>query len=103
MQRPCYQNRSVCTRIQQADCHQETKTEVVWTYLLLIRSGQNHLARHIGREKRTRKRKKEVGRYQGMDRPRVCKAQEDGAEHSKMAETGCEVIHGAPSAFMIEG
>ena len=38
--------------------------------LPFIRSGQNHLARHSEREKKTRQTEKEVGRqHQGMDRP----------------------------------
>ena len=37
-----------------------------------IRSGQNHLARHSERGKKTRQTKEEVGRqHQGMDRPGV--------------------------------
>ena len=37
-----------------------------------IRSGQNHLARHSERGKKTRQTEKEVGRqHQGMDRPGV--------------------------------
>ena len=36
----------VCAKIQQAlGVHQETHTEMVWTCLPFIKSGQNHLAR----------------------------------------------------------
>ena len=36
------------------------------TCLPFMRSGQNHLARHSEREKKTRQAEKEVGRHQGM-------------------------------------
>ena len=53
------------------DC-KETQTAVVWSCLPLIRSGQNHLARHSERGKKTRQTEEEVGRqHQGMDRPGV--------------------------------
>ena len=46
-----------------------------------IRSGQNHLARHSERGKKTRRTKEEVGRqHQGMDRPGV---PEGGGEQEK--------------------
>ena len=37
---------------------------MVWSCLPFIRSGQNHLARHSERGKKTRQTKKEVGRRQ---------------------------------------
>ena len=49
-----------------------SQTKMVWICLLLIRSGQNHLARHSEMKKKTRQTEKEVGRqHQGMDRPGV--------------------------------
>ena len=52
------------------------QTAVVWSCLLFIRSGQNHLARHSEREKKTRQTEEEVGRqHQGMDRPGFAKSQ----------------------------
>ena len=46
------------------------QTAVVWSCLLLIRSGQNHLARHSERGKKTRQTEEEIGRqHQGMDKP----------------------------------
>ena len=43
---------------------------VVWTCLSFIRSGQNHLATHSERGKKTRQTEEEVGRqHQEMDRP----------------------------------
>ena len=69
-------NEEVRAKIQQAielpDHRKEAQTEMVWTYLLFIRSGQNHLARHTDRGKKTRQTEEEVGRqHQGMDRPGV--------------------------------
>ena len=61
-----------------------------------IRSGQNHLARHSERGKKTRQTEEEVGRqHQGMDRPGVRQVPEGGGEQGKMAKTGCKIICGA--------
>ena len=71
-------NEEVWAKIQQAnrttrrspDYRKKTQTAVAWTYLPFIRSGQNHLARHSERAKKTRQTEEEVGRqHQGMDRP----------------------------------
>ena len=67
----------VHAKIQQAirphvDHFKETQTAVVWSCVSFIGSGQNHLARHSERGKKTRQAEDEVGRqYQGMDRPGV--------------------------------
>ena len=54
------------------DHRKETRTEVKWTCPPFIRTGQNHLARHSERGKKTKQTEKEVGRqHQGMDRPGV--------------------------------
>ena len=46
-----------------------------------IRSGQNHLARHSERGKKTRQTEEEVGRqHQGMDRPGVRQVPEGSGE-----------------------
>ena len=51
---------------------------------LVIRSGQNHLARHSERGKKTRQTEEEVGRpHQGMDRPRVHQVPEGSGEKEK--------------------
>ena len=45
---------------------------MVWSCFPFIRSGQNHLARHSERGKKTRRTMEEVGRqHQGLDRPGV--------------------------------
>ena len=80
------------------------QTGVVWTCLPFIRSGQNHLARHSERGKKTRQTEKEVGRqHQGLDRLGVHQIPEGSGEHRKMEETGCEVICGAPKTFAVKG
>ena len=53
--------------------------------------GQNHLARHSERGKKTRQTDDEVGRHQGMDRPGVRQVPEGGGEQREMEETGCDI------------
>ena len=93
------------------DHRKETQTAVVWTCLLFIRSGQNHLAKHSeyserggsGGEK-TRQIEEEVGRqHQEMDRPGVRQVPKGSGEQRKMEETGGEVICGAPTTFAVKG
>ena len=70
-----------------------------------MRSGQNHLAKHSEREKKTRQTEEEVGSgngHQGMDRPGVRKVPEGSGEQVKMQETGCEIICGAPTTLMVK-
>ena len=82
-------NEEVRARIQQA------------IGLLFIRSGQNHLAKHSERGKKTRQTEEEVGRlHQGMDRPGVWQVPEGSGEQGKMEETGCKIICGAPMTLM---
>ena len=82
----------------------ETQTEAVWTCLPFIRSGQNDLAKHCERGKKTRQTEDEVGRQlQGMNRPGVRQVPEDSGEQGKMEETGCEIICGAPTTLAVEG
>ena len=59
------------------DHRKETQTAVIWSCLPFIRSGQNHLARHRERGKKTKQTEEEVGRqHQGMDRPGVLQVPE---------------------------
>ena len=60
IQRPCYQRGSSCqdpagsqTTQRPPDHHKEMQTAMVWLCLPVIRSGQNHLARHSEREKKS--------------------------------------------------
>ena len=58
-------------------------------------SGQNHLARHSERGKKTRQTEEEMGRqHQGMDKPGFRQVPEGSGEQRKMEETGYEIICG---------
>ena len=111
IQRPCYQRGSPCldpagnrTTRKPPDDYKETQTAVVRTRLPFIRSGQNHLARHSERGKKTRRTKEEVGRqHQGMGRPGVRQVPEGSGEQRKMEETGCGIICGAPTTLAVKG
>ena len=104
IQRPCYQRGSPCqnlagnrTKRRPPDHRKEMQTAVVWSCLVLIRSGQNHLARHKERQKEMRQTEEELGRqHQGMDRPGVWQVPSGSGEQGKMEKTGCEIICGAP-------
>ena len=85
-----------------ADLRKETQTEVVWTCLLFIRYGQNHLARHSERGQKTRQTEEEVGR-QELDRPGVRQVQDGSGEQGKMEGTGREIICGAPTTLAVKG
>ena len=62
----------------------ETQTAVVWSCLPFIMSGQNHLARHSERGKKTRQTNKKVGRqHQGMGRYGDYKVPEDNGEQKQ--------------------
>ena len=107
-------NEEVRAKIQQAigphedllhEDRKETQIAVVWSCFPFIRSGQNHLARHSERGKKTRWTKEEVGRqHQGLDRPGVRQVPEGSGEKGKMEEeTGCEIICGAPTTLVVKG
>ena len=80
------------------------QTAVIWSCFPFIRSGQNYLARHSERGKKTRPTKKEVGRqHQGMDRPGARQVPEGSGEQGNMEKTGCKVICGAPTTLAVKG
>ena len=111
IQTPCYQRGSPrqdpagnWTTWRSPDDRKETQTAVVWSCLPFIRSGQNHLAGHSERGKKTRPTKKEVGRqHQGMDRPGVRQVPEGSGEQGKLEKTGCKIIFGAPTTLAVKG
>ena len=77
---------------------------MVWSCLQFLRSGQNHLARHSERDKKTRQTEEEVGRqHQGMDRPGVRQVLEGSGELGKIEKTGCEIICGTPTTLVVKG
>ena len=98
-------NEEVWAKIQQAvRPHEDFLTAVIWTCLQFIRSGQNHLARHSERGKKTRQTEEELGRqHQGKDRPGVRQVPEGSGVQGKMDETGCEIICGAPTTLTVKG
>ena len=87
IQRPCYQRGIPCqdptgnrTTRRPPDHRKETQTAVVWSCFACIRSGQNHLARHTERGKKTRQTVEEVGRqHEGMEKVR--QVPEGSGEH----------------------
>ena len=111
IQRPCYQRGCPCkdpagnwTTRRPPDDRKETQTAVVWACFPFIRSGQNHLARHNERGKKTGQTKEEVGRQlQGMDRPGVRQVPGGSGEQGKMEKTGCKIICGAPTTLAAKG
>ena len=59
---PCQDPADNRTSRRPPDHRKETQTAVVWSLLPFVRSGQNHLARHSERGKKTRRTEEEVGR-----------------------------------------
>ena len=80
-----------------------TQTAVVRSCFPFIRSGQNHLAKHSERGKKSRQTEEEVGRqHQGMDRPGVRQVPKGSGEKGKMEKTGCKIICGAPMTLAVK-
>ena len=100
---PCQDPAGNWTIRRPPDHRKETQTAVVWSCIQFIRSGQNHLARHGERGKKTRQTKEEVGRHQGMDRPGVRQVPEGSGEQGNMEESGCEIICGATTTLPVKG
>ena len=105
-------NEEVRAKIQQAIGPHENllgvvkrlQPAVVWSCFPFIRSGQNHLARHSERGKKTRQTEEEVGRqHQVMDRPGVRQVPEGSREQGKMEKTGCKIICSAPTTLVVKG
>ena len=70
---------------------------------MFITSGQNHLARHSERGKKTRQTEEEVGRqHQGMDRPGVQQVPEGSGEQEKWRKLVAKssVVPQRPSLLM---
>ena len=77
---PCQDPAGNWTTGRPPNHRKEMQTAVIWSCLLFIRSGQNHLARHSERGKKTGQTEEEVGRHQGMDRPRVHRVPDGSGE-----------------------
>ena len=106
-------NEEVCAKIQQAiGPHEDLLTIIkrhklqwyVWSCLLFIRSGQNHLSRHSERAKMTRQTEEEMGKHhRGIDRPGVRQVPDGSGEQGRMEKTGCIIICGAPTTLTVKG
>ena len=75
------------------------QTEVVWTCLPFIRTGQNHLARHSERGRQRKRWEDNIREWTGLEFTKSQRAVENG----KMEETGCELICGAPTTLAVKG
>ena len=99
-------NQEVRAKVQQAIGPHEDLLTIVKRRKLqwCIRSGQNQLARHSKRGKKTRQTEEEVGRqHQRMDRPGVRQVPEGSGEQGKMEKTGCKIICGPPTTLAVKG
>ena len=91
-------------KVKGADTEPTILGPVSYTHLRTVRSGQNHLAWHSEKGKKTRQTEKEVGRHhQGMDRPGLRQVSEGSEDPRKMEEIGCEVICRAPATHAVKG
>ena len=109
IQRPCYQGGSPCqdpagnwtTRRPPAD-RKETQTAVVWSCLPFIRSGQNHLARHSERGKKTRQTEEGSGGKTTSGNGQAWSSASQWRT-GKMEKPGCKIICGAPTTLVVQG
>ena len=70
----------------------------------VIRSGQNHRARHNGKGEEDKVDREEVGRkHQGIGRLGLCQVPEGSGEQKKVEDAGCEVICGASMDLAVKG
>ena len=77
---------------------------MVWACLPFIRSGQNHLARHSEREKKTRQTEEEGAKTtSGNGQAGIHQVLEGGGEQGKMEGTGCKIICDAPATLAVKG
>ena len=110
LQRPRYQRGSLHqdpagnrTTRRPPGHRRKTQIAVVRSCLPFIRSGQNHLATHSERGKKTWQAEEEVERQnQEMDRPRARQVPEGSGEQGTIEETGCEIICGAPTTLAVK-
>ena len=86
---PCQDPAGNRTSRRSLDDRKETQTAVVWSCFSFIRSGQNHLAKHSERVKKTRWTKEEVENnireWTGLEFGRSQRAVENGDQWRKLA------------------
>ena len=68
-------------------------------HLLLIRSGQNHIARHSEKGKK-KKWEDNIKDWIGLE---FAKSQRVAENRENMEETGCEIICGDPTTLAVKG
>ena len=82
----------------------QTQNAVVLSCLPFIRSGQNHLASHSERGKKTWQTEKRwednIREWTGLEFSKSQKALEN---REKMEETDCEIICGTPTTLAVKG
>ena len=105
-------NEEVCAKIQQAiGPHEDLLTflkrrKLQWYGHVSRLSG---LTKTIlqgtvkGGRRQCKQRKRWEDKHQGMDRPGVRQVPDGNGEHGKRAETGCEIICGAPTTPAVKG
>ena len=92
IQRPCYQQGSPCqdpagnwTTWRSPDDRKETQTAMVWSCFPCIRSGQNHVARHSERGKKTRQTEEDnIRKWTGLEFGKSQKAVENRRKWRKL-------------------
>ena len=100
---PCQDPAGICTTRRPSWRPQRDANCNGMVMFPFVRSGQNHLARHSERGKKTRLTEEEVGRqHQGMDRRGVRQVPEGSGEEGKMVKTGRKIICGAPSTLAVK-
>ena len=110
IQTPCYQQGNLChdpagnrTTRRPPDYHKEMQTAVVWTFLLFIRSGPNHLAMHSEKgEEDMADRRRDVKTTSGNGQAWNCQVPEGWGEQRKVEETSCEIICGAQTTLAVK-
>ena len=103
-------NDEVCAKIQQATrLHKDLLTiikrrKLVWSCFPFIRSGQNHLARHSERGKKTRAGRGRGGKTTSGNGQAWSSASPRGQWRTeKKGENGCKIICGAPTTLAVKG
>ena len=109
IQRPCYQRGSLCQdpagnwTTQRPDHCKEMQTAVVWSCLLFIRSGKNHLnckAQRKGEEGRQRKRWEDnIREWTGLEFAESQRAVENRKKWRKLVAKSSD----APTTLAVKG
>ena len=111
IQRPCCQRGSSC----QDPAGNRTNEDLLTIVKRRELQSYGHVSRSSGLAKtilqgtvkggrrQCKQRKRWEDKHQGMDRPGVRQVPDGNGEHGKRAETGCEIICGAPTTLAVKG